>query len=199
MSITHVKCVVVGDGAVGKTALLISYTTNSFSAEYCPTIFDNYSANLLVDKKIYNLGLWDTAGQDDYDRMRPLSYPSTDCFVVCYSTISPASLTNVQYKWAPELRHHCPVVPIILVGTKTDMRTDPNIIQRLTDHGCFAPVCTQQGQDMAKKIGAKRFFETSVVDQSNVRELFDEVIRVVANPEPNDIKKAKKHSKCTLC
>ena len=83
-----------------------------------------------------NLGLWDTAGQEDYDRLRPLSYPQTDVFLIAYSIISPSSWENVKSKWHPEIQHHCPGTPIILVGTKSDLRSDTQMIAKLQAKVC---------------------------------------------------------------
>jgi len=95
-----------------------SYGHNSFPTEYVPTVFDNYSATVEVNGTAVSLSLWDTAGQEDYDRLRPLSYPGTDVFLVCYSVVDPESFENVTKKWLPELKQNAQPVPIILVGTK---------------------------------------------------------------------------------
>ena len=117
------------------------------------------TAQVMVDGKIISLGLWDTAGQEDYDRLRPLSYPQTDVFVICFSLVSPPSYENVRSKvrgaslwgrtpllihvaqWWPELRHHSPSTPVILVGTKLDLREDPTTIDKLRDrYVCFISI-----------------------------------------------------------
>lgn len=84
------------------------------------TRFDNYTANVFVDGRPISLGLWDTAGQDDYDRLRPLSYPDTDVFLMCFSLVNPNSFANIADKWAPEISHHAPGIIIISLSTRSD-------------------------------------------------------------------------------
>lgn len=190
-----IKCVVVGDGAVGKTCLLISYTTGAFPDEYIPTVFDNYSANVTVDGRPINLGLWDTAGQDDYDRLRPLSYPETNVFLVCFSVTSVASLGNVEEKWIPEVHHHCPEAPIILVGTKADLRENPDELARLEANG--EKVVNEESvkkiirDQKSKGVKLSKYIECSAIHQKNLKGVFDEAIRIALFGEPNDNRKGR--------
>lgn len=178
-----IKCVVVGDGTVGKTCMLISYTTDSFPGEYVPTVFDNYSAPMVCDGVPVSLGLWDTAGQEDYDRLRPLSYPQTDVFLICFSVVSPSSFENVTSKWCPEIKHHCADAPILLVGTKIDLREDKETLQSLSDAG-QVPVKREQGQKLANKIRAVKYLECSALTQRGLKQVFDEAVRAVLRPQP---------------
>ncbi|KAG6483092.1 rac-like GTP-binding protein RHO1 isoform X1 [Zingiber officinale] len=161
-----IKCVTVGDGAVGKTCMLISYTSNTFPTDYVPTVFDNFSANVIVDGNTVNLGLWDTAGQEDYNRLRPLSYRGADVFLLAFSLISKASYENVAKKWIPELKHYAPGVPVILVGSKLDLRDDK---QFFIDHPGSQPITTAQGEELKRTIEAPAYIECSSKTQQVCR------------------------------
>lgn len=176
------KVVVVGDGAVGKTCMLIAYTTNSFPTEYVPTVFDNYAGTITCDGMSVGLTLWDTAGQEDYERLRPLSYPNTDVFLLCFSVENPHSYENVASKWSPEVRHHCPTVPVVLVGTKVDLRKESS----------EGAVSVQRGKRLRSKIKATKYLECSSKTGEGLTEIFEEAVRAVLKPKSSRI------PKCTI-
>ncbi|CAN6448604.1 unnamed protein product [Victoria cruziana] len=190
-----IKCVTVGDGAVGKTCMLICYTSNKFPTDYIPTVFDNFSANVVVEGNAVNLGLWDTAGQEDYNRLRPLSYRGADVFVLAFSLVSRASYENILKKWLPELQHFAPGVPVVLVGTKLDLREDR---QYLSDHPGLVPVTAVQGEELRKQIGARYYIECSSKTQQNVKAIFDAAIKVVIQPPKQKEKSKKSRHGCSI-
>lgn len=176
-----IKCVAVGDGAVGKTCLLISFTQNAFPVDYIPTIFDNYCAHYIVEGQTINLQLWDTAGQEDYARLRPLTYPQTDVFLICFDLVNPVSLENVRSMWVPEVRAHCPKTPIILVGTKSDLRDDFLMHPELREKG-FKPITSDEGKYMKNEIGACDYIECSAKKNLNINEVFNRAGLVILHP-----------------
>lgn len=118
---------------------------------------------MVVDGIPVSLGLWDTAGQEDYDRLRPLSYPQTDVFLICFSVTSPSSFENVTSKWYPEIKHHCPDAPMILVGTKIDLRDDRETLTALAEQGLSA-IKREQGQKLSNKVNVLLlFYRTEII------------------------------------
>ncbi|GAM21772.1 hypothetical protein SAMD00019534_049470 [Acytostelium subglobosum LB1] len=175
--VKDIKVMVVGDMSVGKTCLLISYTTNSFPGEYVPTVFDNYNANAIVNNTPVNLGLWDTAGSEEYNSFRPLSYPGTDVFLICFSLISQTSFENVIKKWFVEITQNMDVLPpIILVGTKLDLRNSKHKANG------EEPITTEMGEQMRAEIGAYKYCECSALTQDGLTTVFEEAGRVVLFP-----------------
>ncbi|TCD67642.1 Rho GTPase [Steccherinum ochraceum] len=164
------KLVVVGDGGCGKTCLLIVYAENRFPEAYIPTVFENYVTQVNFDGKLIELALWDTAGQEEYDRLRPLSYPESDVILIVFSVDFPTSLANVQDKWFPEVAHFCEGTPLVLVATKTDLRRDEQTQRMLNAQG-LRPVTSDQGQAVARDIGAK-YTECSAKTGVGVQEVF---------------------------
>ncbi|KAI1110646.1 ras family protein [Nemania sp. NC0429] len=180
------KIVVVGDGGCGKTCLLISYSQGYFPEKYVPTVFENYITYPTHSQsgKTVELALWDTAGQEEYDRLRPLSYPETDLIFVCFAIDCPNSLDNVLDKWYPEVLHFCPYTPLILVGLKSDLRHKKTCIEMLKTQG-LTPVTSEQGMAVAKKMGAQ-YMECSSKEMIGVDEIFESAIHsVVMNDRRN--------------
>ncbi|KAL6459089.1 hypothetical protein MHYP_G00325610 [Metynnis hypsauchen] len=192
MAAIRKKLVIVGDGACGKTCLLIVFSKDQFPEVYVPTVFENYVADIEVDSKQVELALWDTAGQEDYDRLRPLSYPDTDVILMCFSIDSPDSLENIPEKWTPEVKHFCPNVPIILVGNKKDLRNDEHTRRELAKMK-QEPVKAEEGRDMANRIGAFGYMECSAKTKDGVREVFEMATRAALQA-----RRGKKNSKCLL-
>ncbi|MCJ1441670.1 MAG: Rho GTPase [Stictis urceolatum] len=192
------KFVVVGDGGCGKTCLLISYSQKVFPDKYVPTVFDNYFTQVQHRGNMVELDLWDTAGQEEYDRLRPLSYPETDLLFVCFGIDCPNSLENVlekvclvsfgattectnATKWYPEVLHFCPTTPIILVGLKSDLRHKSTCIDLLRTQG-LTPVTPERGQAVATKIGAT-YMECSSKEMRGVEEVFEVAIDTAVGEE----------------
>ncbi len=171
----NLKCVLVGDGAMGKRCMVERFTTGAFPNDYIPTVFENYTLDISYKDKCLSLQLWLTAGQEEYERFRSLSYPQTDVFIVVYSVISPYSFDGVITRWIPEISHHCPGTPFILVGSKIDLRHDPDTNKRLAEKE-LKPITYQEGEDLARAIGAVIYAECSALTGEGIKELFTEIM-----------------------
>jgi Ras family protein A len=124
--------------------------------------------------------VWDTAGQEEYEKLRPLTYKDSDIIILCYSIDSQDSYYNIIEKWYPELRYYCPTVPVVLVGNKKDIRDDskklnakksPSNFFNLAKNELF--VDSIEGEHLCKRIKANHFLECSVRTGENVKEVFD--------------------------
>jgi len=198
------KLVVVGDGAVGKTSLLYVYNNGQFPEEYVPTVFENVAKDVTYKGKTVTLRLYDTAGQEEYDRLRPLSYPGTNVVLLCFSVASRSTFESISSKWAPEVRHYLPRTQTILVGLKTDIR-DGEDDKRPVD---FDPVKKEEGSDLAKKIGACVYMESSAKKEQGVSEIFEKAMAICWPDKKADASSGsgaagddaprKKKSGCTL-
>jgi Rho family protein len=158
---------------------------------YIPTVFENYVTLVDFDSKVIEIALWDTAGQEEYDRLRPLSYPESNVILIVFSVDFPTSLANVLDKvcflhlhinasfsfrqWYPEVSHFCPNTPLLLVATKTDLRTDQTTIRMLSAQG-QVPVTPEQGAAVAKEIGAL-YKECSAKTGKGVKDVFEAALR----------------------
>lgn len=176
----HIKIVCVGDGGCGKTCLMLTYTYGTFPTTYTPTVFENYLTNVRsADGKLIELALWDTAGQEEYDRLRVLSYPEVNLLLVCFAIDSPTSKDNVLEKWVPEISHFCPDIPFILVGLKSDIRDGPFDPSVASSSPAQTYVTPEQGKALASRIGANRYMECSAKFSKGISNVFNTAISIV--------------------
>lgn len=117
------------------------------------------------------MALYDTAGQEAYARLRPLSYPDTNVVLICFSVDSPTSAANVTEEWNPEIRHFCGLCPVILVACKIDLRTDQRTIEKLKEEG-EKPITTEVGRKIATQIKADAYMECSAKTREGIHDLF---------------------------
>lgn len=206
------KIVILGDGACGKTSLLNVFTRGYFPKVYEPTVFENYIHDIFVDNQHITLSLWDTAGQEEFDRLRSLSYSDTHTIVLCFSIDSRDSLENVQHKWVGEIADHCEGVKLVLVALKCDLRSNneyvgesaitPGSIQnQRTSQPKQTPtlITYEEGLAMAKKIGALRYLECSAKMNRGVNEAFTEVARCALTAVPKGAQENSRDEKEDGC
>ena len=212
MNMQNIKLVVIGDSGVGKTAVIVSYHEDGFPNEHLPKVCDNITSLIKLNKMSIQLGIWDVSGHKDFDRLRPLSYPRTDVFLLMYDISNKDSLKNLAIKWAPEKEHHVPYAPFGIIGCKSDLRKEMNnlpvndelnelrlslVIYRwlsisTIDHNLMDKMvldmiiryakCTKSRQDycryedgeaMARELGASGYMECSALSQEGLEEIFE--------------------------
>ncbi|KAI9784253.1 MAG: Rho GTPase [Peltula sp. TS41687] len=205
------KLVLLGDGACGKTSLLNVFTRGYFPTVYEPTVFENYVHGMLdeareiqacarvntrqqpdifVDNVHIELSLWDTAGQEEFDRLRSLSYDDTHAIMLCFSVDSLDSLENVESKWVGEIAENCPGVKLVLVALKCDLREKSSEEDDDGDRGEVRrekqTIDYHHGLEVARRIGALRYLECSAMRNRGVNEAFTEAARVALSVKTND-------------
>ncbi|XP_077604026.1 rho-related GTP-binding protein RhoF isoform X2 [Crocuta crocuta] len=219
----ELKIVIVGDGGCGKTSLLMVYSQGSFPEHYAPSVFEKYTASVTVGSKEVTLNLYDTAGQEDYDRLRPLSYQNTHLVLICYDVMNPTSYENVLIKvrpvtqpaclrggdhgsglsldacllppqWFPEVTHFCRGTPMVLIGCKTDLRKDKEQLRKLRA-AQLEPITYVQGQSACEQIRAALYLECSAKFRENVEDVFREAAKVALSA----LKKAQRQKQHRLC
>lgn len=172
----ELKIVIVGDGGCGKTCLVMVYAKGDFPEKYAPSVFEKYVTTIAVGGREIKLNLYDTAGQEDYDRLRPLSYQEANLILVCFDVTNPTSYENVLIKWYPEVKHFCADTPIILIGCKTDLRMDKECARRLKASD-LAPITYTQGEETRQLMNAELYLECSAKYQENVEDIFREATK----------------------
>lgn len=185
-------------------------------------MFENYVHDIFVDGQAMQLSLWDTAGQEEFDRLRSLSYSDTHTIMLCFSVDSRDSLENVQSKWVSEIVDHCEGVKLVLVALKCDLRSnedspaptggdaDANADDPSKAQGAGGPngisgqapqkklITYEEGLAVAKKVGALRYLECSAKKNRGVNEAFTEAARCALSAKPKGSHDEEEKKGCVI-
>lgn len=158
--------------------------------------------DIFVDGVHIELSLWDTAGQEEFDRLRSLSYDDTHAIMLCFSVDSKDSLENVESKWVGEIAENCQGVKLVLVALKCDLREQSADEEGEAAEGADGAqkekkdmINYNQGLEVARRIGALRYLECSAMRNRGVNEAFTEAARVALSVKSNG---EKGDSKCSV-
>lgn len=186
---TSRKIVIVGDGMVGKTALLTAFVHGQLQRDYIPTVFETSAKEVTIsDGRSLILGLWDTGGQEEFDQIRQIAYPGASLILLCYAVDCPSSLENILLTWIAEVRAYCPEVPLLLVGCKVDLRHVPGNARHLFKISQNHFVNPDEAVEVCRQIGAHTLIECSAVTRSNVNTVFDLAARIILDGEAEKIR-----------
>ena len=194
------KIVMLGDGMVGKTYIVKSYIDKECPQGDLWTEFEyftaEFSGKIEGKQRTIQLELFDNAGQEDYDRLRPLGYPGTDVVIMVASVVSKDSFENIEAKWIAEAKHHLPRAPVILVGSMVDLRRSQDQIRKLERKGQQA-ISYAEGVSLAKKIGAKAYVECSAKTGEGLTEVFAEAVKAFLKEESRRLAQTQNKSICS--
>merc|ERR1712233_102649 len=179
------KLVIIGDGNAGKTCVLEVFEKGEYvERPHRATIFHNTAKKIPHPKESgaeLNFQLWDTAGQEDYEEARRVCYSDTHVLLIGFNVVEPDSLANVENLWAKEATlDGLKKAPILLVGLKADLKNDEETKEALAKRN-LAPVTEAEAKEMAKKIGARGYFETSAKENQGVQEVFEEAAKLACD------------------
>ncbi len=160
--IKRLKVIVIGDSGVGKTSLIAAHLNGKFQNEDLPAYFDTQTLQSMEGETIVSLEVVDTPGEDEFQRMRVQMYQGAHVAVLCYSVTRPSTLVNISRKWAPEVHAYFPKIPIILVGTMSDLREDKATVEKLAIKD-LKPVAPDQAKHKLKEIKGHLLAETSAL------------------------------------
>ncbi|CAF3965734.1 unnamed protein product [Adineta steineri] len=171
----HITCVIIGDCGVGKSSLVVSYTTNDFPTQYIPTAFDNYSVDVSVGTRLVHFDICDTGGKEQFSPLHGLCIPYSDVILLCFSVVNPQSFQNAITYWLSRARRSNSKIPIILVGTQMDLRSDLQTLLTL-DQQKLKPVTEKEARARAQQMHACNYIECSSLTEKNLKTVFDTAV-----------------------